>query len=74
MTSLETLYVRNAANEHNFLLVTHMTWFDKRFGRYGILKSAFSSRQILDRLDIQVLGQVFGPQDGWNMLGFEYKF
>jgi hypothetical protein len=29
---------------------------------------------MLGRLDIQVLGQVFGPQDVQNLLGFENKF
>jgi hypothetical protein len=37
MTSLETLYTKNVANELSFLLVTHMTYFDTRFGRYGFL-------------------------------------
>jgi hypothetical protein len=64
MTSPETSYMKNVANKLSFLLVTHMTCFDIRFGRYGFLKSGFSARQILDILGIQVLGQVFGPQDG----------
>jgi hypothetical protein len=64
MTSPETLYTKNVTNKLRFLLVTHTTCFDIRFGRYGILKSGFSSGQILDRQGIQVLGQVFGPQDG----------
>jgi hypothetical protein len=64
MTSPETSYTKNVTNELIFLLVTHMTCFDIRFGRYGYLKSGFSARQILDSLGIQLLGQVFGPQDG----------
>jgi hypothetical protein len=64
MTSPETLYTKTVGNELRFLLVTHMTCFDTRFNRYGFLKSGFSAGQILDRLGIQVLGQVFGPQDG----------
>jgi hypothetical protein len=64
MTSLETLYMKNVDNEFRFLLVTHTTCFDIRFGCYGILNSGFSAGQILDRLGIPVLGQVFGPQDG----------
>jgi hypothetical protein len=64
MTFLETLYTKNVINERRFLLVTHMTYFDIWFGRYGILKTGFSAGQILDRLSIQVLGQVFWPQDG----------
>jgi hypothetical protein len=39
MTSRETLYTKNADNEHSFPLVTHMAYFDTRFGRYGLLKS-----------------------------------
>jgi hypothetical protein len=64
MTSPETLYRKDVFNELRFLLVTHMTCFDIRFGRYGFLKSGFSARQILDSLGIQVLGQVFGAQEG----------
>jgi hypothetical protein len=73
MTSPETLYTKNVTNELSFVLVTYMTCFDIRFGPYGLLKSGFSAGQILDRLGIQVLGQVLGPQDVQNMLGFEYK-
>jgi hypothetical protein len=36
--------------------------------------SGFSAGQILDGLGIQVLGQIFGPQDVQNLLGFGYKF
>jgi hypothetical protein len=61
MTSLETLYMKNVVNELSFLLVTHTTCFDIRFGRYGILKSGFGAGPFLHRLDIPVLGQVFGP-------------
>jgi hypothetical protein len=64
MTSLEILCTKNVFNELIFLLVTHTTCFDIQFGRYGILKSDFSARHILDRLGIQVLGEVFGLQDG----------
>jgi hypothetical protein len=64
MTSLEILCTKNVFNELIFLLVTHTTCFDIQFGCYGILKSGFSARHILDRLGIQVLGEVFGPQDG----------
>jgi hypothetical protein len=55
-------YAKNVANELSFLLVIHMTCFDIRFDRYGILKSGSSSGQILDRLGTQVLDQVFGSQ------------
>jgi hypothetical protein len=73
MTSPETLYTKNVFNELSFLLVTYMTCFDLRFGRYGFLKSGFSAGQILDRLGIPVLGQVFGPPDMQNLLGSRYK-
>jgi hypothetical protein len=63
MTSLETLDTKNIANELRFLLVTHMTCFDIWFGRYSILKSGFSSGQILDRLGIHVLDLVFEPKE-----------
>jgi hypothetical protein len=64
MTSPETSYAKDVANELIFLLVTHVTCIDIRFGRYGLLKSAFSTRQIRDSLGIRMLGQDFGPQDG----------
>jgi hypothetical protein len=64
MTSLETLYTKKVANDLCFLLVTHMTCFDIRFDRYEFLKSGFNTDEVLERLVIQVLGQVFGPQDG----------
>jgi hypothetical protein len=60
MTSPETLYMENVANELNFLLITHTTHFDIRFGCYSILNSCFSSGQIR----LHVFGQVFGPQNG----------
>jgi hypothetical protein len=64
MTSPETLYMKNVVNELSFLLVAHMTCFNIWFGHYRFLKSRFSAGQILDRLGIQELGQLFGPQDG----------
>jgi hypothetical protein len=59
MTSPETLYTKNVINELRFLLVMHTTCFDIRFGRYEFLKSGFNAGQILDKLGIPVLGQVF---------------
>jgi hypothetical protein len=64
--------MKDVINKLNFLLVTHMTCFNIRFDRYRFLKSAFSARQILDSLGIQVLGHVFGAQEGWDLLGSEY--
>jgi hypothetical protein len=52
MTSREILYTKNAMNELFFLLVTHTSYFDTRFGRYGFLKSGYGADQILDRLVI----------------------
>jgi hypothetical protein len=51
VTSPETLYMKNVTNKLSFLLVAHITHFDIRFGRYCILKSYFSSGQVMDRLD-----------------------
>jgi hypothetical protein len=73
MTSPGTLYKKNVVNELSFLLVTHMTCFNIRFGCYRILNSGFSADQVLDRLGIQVLGPIFGPQDLQNLLWSEYK-
>jgi hypothetical protein len=56
--------MKDVSNEIRFLLVTYTTCFDIRFGRYGFLNSGFSARQILDSLGIQVVGQVFGAQEG----------
>jgi hypothetical protein len=64
MTSPKTLHMKNVANELSFPLVTHMTHFDIRFGRYGISKSCFSSGHVMDRLDcscsIRFLGHKMG--------------
>jgi hypothetical protein len=73
MTSPETLYTKIVTNELSFLPVTHTTFFDIRFDRYKFLKSGFSVRQILGRLVIQVLGQVFELQGGRILLGSKYK-
>jgi hypothetical protein len=43
MTSPETLYTKNAANEHSFLLVTNIAYFETRFGSYGFLKSGYGA-------------------------------
>jgi hypothetical protein len=55
--------MKNAINELHLSPVTHMADFDKRFGRYGFFKSGYSADQILDRLDLQVIDQVFGPRE-----------
>jgi hypothetical protein len=50
MTSLEILYTKDIAGELSFLLVTHMTRFDIRFGFYGFFNSGYGAELILDRL------------------------
>jgi hypothetical protein len=62
MTSPETLYMKNVFSELSFLLITHTTSFDIRFDPYEFFNSGFNTDQFLDRLVIQVLGQIFGPQ------------
>jgi hypothetical protein len=52
MTSLETLNTKVAINELSFPLVTHMVYFDTRFGSYRLLKSGYGAGLILDRLVI----------------------
>jgi hypothetical protein len=49
MTSPETLYIKNVVNKLSFLPVTHMTYFDVRFGCYEFLNSDFTAGHILDR-------------------------
>jgi hypothetical protein len=48
MASPETLYTRNVINELSFPPVTHMIYFDIRFGRYRFLNSDFHTDQVLD--------------------------
>jgi hypothetical protein len=64
MTSLETLHMKNISNELSFPLATHMTHFDIRFARYGILNFCISSGKSYRQIELQVFGQVFGLQDG----------
>jgi hypothetical protein len=46
--------MKNITNKLSFMLVTHTSHFDIRFGRYGALKICFSSVQVTDRLDYGV--------------------
>jgi hypothetical protein len=39
MASPETLHRKSAVNEHSFTSITHMTYSDTRFYRYGFLKT-----------------------------------
>jgi hypothetical protein len=64
MTSPETSPMKNVTNELSFPLVTHTTHFNIRFGRYGILKSCFSSRHVMDRLDCSCLVRFLGHKMG----------
>jgi hypothetical protein len=43
MTSPKTLYMKNDVNELSFPLVTHTTYFDTRFDRYGLLKPGYNA-------------------------------
>jgi hypothetical protein len=38
------------------------------------LKLGYGADQVLDRLDIQVIGQVLGPQEAQFFLGFQNNF
>jgi hypothetical protein len=64
MTSPETSYTKNIINELSFLLVTHTTHFDMRFGRYGALKICFSFGQVMDILDCMCLVRLLGHTMG----------
>jgi hypothetical protein len=71
MTSPETLHTKDVINEVISLLITHIAYFGIRFDCYDFFNSGFTAGQFLDRLVIQVLGEVFGAQDEWNSLRFE---
>jgi hypothetical protein len=64
MTFPETSHKKNVTDKLSFPLVTHTTHFDKWFGRYGILKSCFSSRHDLDRLDCSCSVRFLGCKMG----------
>jgi hypothetical protein len=74
MSSPESVYEKCRQRTQLSAGYSHMTCFNVRYGHYGFLKSGFSAEQILDRLGIQVPGQVFGPPDVQNLLEFGYKF
>jgi hypothetical protein len=54
MTSPKTLYMKNAINEYILTLVTHMAYFDTRFGRYDFF---------LNRVKVLIY---FGQLGHWN--------
>jgi hypothetical protein len=64
MTSPETSYMKNVTNELSFMLVTHTTYFDRRFSHYSILNSGSSSGQISDRLGHKCLIRFLGHKGG----------
>jgi hypothetical protein len=51
MTFPESLHMKNAVDEHNFMSVTHMAYYDTRFRRYWFLKSGYGAELILDKTD-----------------------
>jgi hypothetical protein len=68
-TSPETSHTKNVTNELSFLVVTHTTHFDIRFDCYGILKSYFSSRHVMDRLDCSCSVRFLGHKMGETCQG-----
>jgi hypothetical protein len=74
MTFPETLNTKIADNELSFPLVTHMTFFDARFGSYGILKSGRGAESFLDRLCRPANDQVLRADDARNLTRVIYKF
>jgi hypothetical protein len=64
MTSPETSHTKNVTNELIFPLVTDTAHFNIRFGCYGILKSCFSSRHVMDRLDCSCSVRFLGHKMG----------
>jgi hypothetical protein len=71
MTFLETLYMKDVANESIFLLVTHMTNFDIQLDRYEFLNSDFAAEQILDRLIYRRLIRFLGHKMSESRWGLD---
>jgi hypothetical protein len=74
MTFPETLNTKVSYNELSFPLVTHMAYYDARFGSYGILKSGRGAENFLDRLCRPVKDQVLRAEDARNLTRVIYKF
>jgi hypothetical protein len=74
MTFPETLNNKVADSELSFPLVTHMAFFDARFGSYGILKSGRGAENFLDRLCRPVNNQVLRAEDAQNLTRVVYIF
>jgi hypothetical protein len=51
MTFPETLYTKNSVNELSFTPVTHTSYSDTQFCRYGFLNLGYGAELILDRTD-----------------------
>jgi hypothetical protein len=68
MTFPETLNTKVVYNELSFLLVTHMTYSDARFGSCGILKSGRGAENLLDRLCRPANDQVLRVEDAQNLM------
>jgi hypothetical protein len=73
MASPETSYTKNVVNELSFLLITHMTYFDIRFGPYSIMNSGSISGQILDSLGHKCLIRFLGHKEGETCWGLNLK-
>jgi hypothetical protein len=56
------LYTKDVTNKLSFPLVANTTSFGIQINRYDFLESDFAAEQILDKLTIQALDQVFGSQ------------
>jgi hypothetical protein len=69
MTLPEALYTKDATNEPSFLPVIHMTSFDIEISQYEFLKSDFAAEQILDKLTIRALDQIFWATSRMNLAG-----
>jgi hypothetical protein len=69
MTSLETSSMKIVANKLSFLLVTHTTYFDIRFGRYEILKTCSSSSRFWTHWVYRHLIRLLGHNEGENCWG-----
>jgi hypothetical protein len=62
MTSQETLYTKNAANDHSFPLVTHTAYFNTWFGRYGFLKSGYGAELFWTAWTLEWNPSFMGPR------------
>jgi hypothetical protein len=62
MTSPETLYTKNAVNEHRFLMVTHMAYFNTRFGRYDFFKLGYGAELFWTAWTLERIPSFSGPK------------